>query len=660
MKYSYTILFADNLPEQVASRIRLLESYGYRVLPALTLQAAEKIMLEEHVHLAILDIRMIDEDDEKDVSGLSLAKDSRFRSIPKIVYTGYSTLETMRTALKYPLVGMPDAVDYLVKLSSDEVFLTAIQTACSQVVHLNEGLVITNLKTAKSIASLVNDFESGLERARVSARIDEMEDLFRKLFYESQQITISNVFWTTSERFALEVLAYKDGSEERFVLVGGKADTILNEIKTYEKRVPRAHKIASLASFKSAEAVNYAIRAIPIPPVENFASEIKTLAGFYQNHSLAQTKEVLSDLFGNILSLWRLREAEVKEIAMAEHYRRRLGLLPEQIPPEQFRALLSKLNRECIVRNIAEFMLGPDTWSVSIQKGPVIELGNPLLLLYAPALSPGPVRFNLCAGYLSVETILVDQKKSAMLTDYAGVAQAPIWDDFVTLEHSARMLNVRSDLQSLLAVEKSLLSVNRLGENCSLEDVDGELKRGAGVLQLIRQQAANLKEFGLTDYLVALYFYTIRDLASYPGESTLPTPHLKKFAYQLALVGMISAKLAELFKSSRRPFEDSLSPAPLAILDPISHQVLVGERGVDLSPQEFALFQYLFENAGKVCPRTEILREVYGLSRPSESDEGLLTQNISRLRKKIETNPIQPAYLQTVQGVGYKLVTHSH
>ena len=84
-----TVLFADNDHDFLNTRAEFLENAGYRVLKAYTLAQARQLLAEAHVHLATLDIRMENDDDEKDVSGLTLAKDPAFRPIPKIMLTNF-------------------------------------------------------------------------------------------------------------------------------------------------------------------------------------------------------------------------------------------------------------------------------------------------------------------------------------------------------------------------------------------------------------------------------------------------------------------------------------------------------------------------------------------------------------------------------------------
>ena len=84
-------------------------------------------------------------------------------------------------------------------------------------------------------------------------------------------------------------------------------------------------------------------------------------------------------------------------------------------------------------------------------------------------------------------------------------------------------------------------------------------------------------------------------------------------------------------------------------------EVRINRSLVQLSPKEFSLLVYLYENRGKVCSKDEIGRTVW-----AEYQSGIYDyQNenlIRRLRTKIENDPNMPVLLVTIRGMGYKLV----
>ena len=90
-------------------------------------------------------------------------------------------------------------------------------------------------------------------------------------------------------------------------------------------------------------------------------------------------------------------------------------------------------------------------------------------------------------------------------------------------------------------------------------------------------------------------------------------------------------------------------------MDVNRREVTLDGRAIELTPTEFQLLHILMEQAGYVFTRTELISK--GLGADFEGIDRTLDSHIRNLRSKIETNPRQPDYIQTVYGVGYKLVS---
>src|SRR5437660_4287470 len=78
---------------------------------------------------------------------------------------------------------------------------------------------------------------------------------------------------------------------------------------------------------------------------------------------------------------------------------------------------------------------------------------------------------------------------------------------------------------------------------------------------------------------------------------------------------------------------------------------------VSLTRTEWLLLQYLAANAGKVMLNAELLSKVWG---PEYHDDvQYLRVWVSRLRRKLESNPADPTIIKTMQGIGYMLDAES-
>lgn len=75
---------------------------------------------------------------------------------------------------------------------------------------------------------------------------------------------------------------------------------------------------------------------------------------------------------------------------------------------------------------------------------------------------------------------------------------------------------------------------------------------------------------------------------------------------------------------------------------------------VHLTNLELRLLYYLAGSAGHTVTTEELYQKVWGYT--GEVDATMLKNVVYRLRRKIEADPASPKVIQTVTGVGYKLV----
>jgi pSer/pThr/pTyr-binding forkhead associated (FHA) protein len=84
--------------------------------------------------------------------------------------------------------------------------------------------------------------------------------------------------------------------------------------------------------------------------------------------------------------------------------------------------------------------------------------------------------------------------------------------------------------------------------------------------------------------------------------------------------------------------------------------VRVDRRVASLSPKEFSLLVFLFENRGEVCSKDEIGEAVWP-EYHGEVYDYQVENLVRRLRSKLEVDPGDPQLLLTVRGRGYKLMS---
>src|SRR5581483_267684 len=97
------------------------------------------------------------------------------------------------------------------------------------------------------------------------------------------------------------------------------------------------------------------------------------------------------------------------------------------------------------------------------------------------------------------------------------------------------------------------------------------------------------------------------------------------------------------------------APAPQRwgdlLIDEAQHEVTRHGQPVELTAREFALLLALAQHPGRVFTRAQLLERVWG---DAYYDDHVVDVHIGNLRKKLETDPAHPRYLETVRGVGYR------
>ena len=116
------------------------------------------------------------------------------------------------------------------------------------------------------------------------------------------------------------------------------------------------------------------------------------------------------------------------------------------------------------------------------------------------------------------------------------------------------------------------------------------------------------------------------------------------------LVARIRAVLRR--RSEVAPATDSVLIAGPVRIDVERHQVDINNTSVALPLKEFELLEFLVRNSGRVLTRAQLIDRVWGSD--YFGDTKTLDVHVKRLRAKIEQDPANPVYIQTIRGLGYK------
>ena len=117
------------------------------------------------------------------------------------------------------------------------------------------------------------------------------------------------------------------------------------------------------------------------------------------------------------------------------------------------------------------------------------------------------------------------------------------------------------------------------------------------------------------------------------------------------LVARIRAVLRRHGDEDTGVTDGTLAAGPVR-MDIERHVVTVNGTQQQLPLKEFELLEFLVRNSGRVLTRSQLIDRIWGSD--YFGDTKTLDVHIKRLRAKIEEDPANPVFIQTVRGLGYK------
>lgn len=117
------------------------------------------------------------------------------------------------------------------------------------------------------------------------------------------------------------------------------------------------------------------------------------------------------------------------------------------------------------------------------------------------------------------------------------------------------------------------------------------------------------------------------------------------------LLARVKAALRRASLDSQQTENDIIRLGDIEV-DPTTFEGKRGKASFKLTLREVRLLQFFVRNPNKVLDRFTLLDEVWGIN--YEGTTRTLDQHIAKLRQKIEQNPSDPRFIQTVHSVGYR------
>lgn len=226
----------------------------------------------------------------------------------------------------------------------------------------------------------------------------------------------------------------------------------------------------------------------------------------------------------------------------------------------------------------------------------------------------------------------------------------------------AKILIIEDD-KAISDIERDYLELSGFETECAYDGVDGLNKALAGGhdLILLDLMLPGLDGFTICKKLrdkidIPILMVTARtqDIDKIRGLGFGADDYIEKPFSPSVLVARIKANLAqyERLKPAEKKNESIVSAGPF-VMDSDARTAFVDGRELSLKNKEFELLLFLLRHPNQVFSREDLYEMIWGLE--SMGDNITVAVHVNRLREKIEKDPSNPEYIQTVWGVGYRL-----
>lgn len=651
------VLLADNKDDFRNTRAEFLERAGFRVLQARSVSEATSILQSAWLHVAVLDIRLRNDDDPDDTSGLELAKTPSYRHIPKVILTAFPSYEYVRTVLGPSLDGLPSAVNFISKAEDPQAMIDAVQEAFLEYLGINWDLVVhwgeRCLWTFANLAALLTPDADAI---RLADQANELEDLLRRLFFKSDQITLDRVFWRTDGRLAFSILAYAQGiPDKQAVVTCGRIDLVSRERENLVKLGLSAPSAGNPHLVNYAETLRFGANCYEL--VGSNLETIKTFDEFFSQGTTREVNASLDRLVQTCLQPWHRQSkltGSLPQIGLLHQLRSVIG--NDDDLAVELAERVESVGREAAAAGLVGVEIDGANLILQFPKGRRHVYPDPSAWITNTTLADlsFPTLHGTTLNALGVETILVDSGGQPWLTDYGDVAERPLLADYAALETAIKfdLVDDAITLEDLHELESALLTVSRL--NQKLDPGSQQFSKVVSAVQRVRQNAASACGPGIQPYYWELLSHSAKRVLAYEPGVRRTRRELLPLVHACMSMGMICAKLGEGDQATSA----SATPGGGIEINEANQQVQVDGRLISMTPTEFAVMLFLWRHPGQLCSREAIVLSAYGHEyTPGKlaTDDAKLGVVIDRIREKIEVDPGAPKYLVTKRGAGYIL-----
>lgn len=452
----FRILVVENDPVQRANLVDLLQGWQYEVYAAEVPEGAEdkhQALLDDarrkahthRCHLAIVDMRLKDDNESTDTSGLALVPE--LAPTVSIIRSGYGSVQTVRAALKSPPEVPRRAYNFIDKGERTEELKRVIEEAAEEIWH--QGKIdfapapdFTCEELAKKLSELGNKILP-----------DEVGDVLRRLFPAAKRLKVVAVNEAQQNRLTVprgHSVVIKITQDDHLAHYIAKLTNVAQGDARWNDEFDELKRFNRVRPFlngnRYAAVVGTPIRLWNLTGVvyEFLSSDqkypIRSFADFYLDNAEASDIELsLRNLLDFWLPVYERRTQQPKTIFKA---------YDDAWGGKLSRRLLEFKDSPLIVYPgfITPFRL-PNPFSWLTKKIALRENGE-----YRDGGLPD-TQIAICHGDLHSENIFTDSRQDVWLIDYERTGEGPLLQDFTEFENDVltSLLSLKVDEIPLFA-----------------------------------------------------------------------------------------------------------------------------------------------------------------------------------------------------------------
>lgn len=566
---SPNVLIVDD-DENVTHALRVFlepEPYFYKVLTATSMEEALKICAQEVVHVAVIDIKLKDERDDR--SGLHLAK-MLHPSIPKIIFTGWKYDDPVQLVLN--ILGREkddiNADAFAWKKKDPDELAKKIELALNRL-RLNLKLKVdwerplgwsTLVNQIKILREKIAAEKEPSQKALQDAQSQEvLQDLTRRLFDNAESVHFLRIPPGHSNCAVVMARPVVNGvSAEIWAVKFGPRDSIDREVKNYGEYVMEFCGNRSTQLREGGAVYSRELAAIAYKYIGGDVASVNDFAVHYKEASVKNICKTLDYLFKETCKWYgeNARHPAADEMQPLDWwYRRQLNLF-EASRLEELNARFNEL-LETKLPGLELKLLDNDLLEVQIEKRPTLTLPNPVsfALKHKNSLTgsdffPPPSRMAITHGDLHANNVLVSKGLGrTWLIDFYKTGWGPALRDFAELESDIKFnLLETNSLRARFDLELALLSSPTLAPQQPLtlgSNSHPQPARALTVIEHLRRLAASLTDTEeAREYQMALLFYALKRIEGFTSASGVEDEHTLAQYHAILSAALICNKLA--------------------------------------------------------------------------------------------------------------------